>query len=156
MADAWLGSPTASLERVKEQRGWFEDEWRSCGRGEPPPCPVIRECFVGTDASHAAEVSRGPLLYKYQAYASWGHRDLSKIDVADEFDAMCADRFVVGDAGAARESILRYAEELNSDHLLLRLQWPGLEQSEALGNIRRVGEVIASLGEGVGRLPQAR
>lgn len=145
LADAWLGSPTTSEARANEQLGWFEHEWLAHRDGSPPPCPVIRECFVGRDAAHAARVSRGPLLYKYKAYASWGHHDLAGRDLDAEFDTLCDERFVVGDAARAAAQIERFAERLKTDHLILRAQWPGLEQSEVLANIRRIGEVAAML-----------
>jgi len=145
LGDAWLGSPTTSQARAVEQLGWFEEEWREHREGEPPPCPVIRECFVGRDAEHARRVSRGPLLFKYQAYAAWGHRDLSGRDLSAEFDQICAERFVVGDVSAARDQIAGFAQALRTDHLVLRVQWPGLEQDEVLGNIERIGQAVAGL-----------
>ena len=33
---------------------------------------LIREGLVGRDSVHATAASRGPLLFKYRAYASWG------------------------------------------------------------------------------------
>ena len=33
--------------------------------------------LVGRDRNHAGQVSRGPLLYKYRAYASWGQGETS-------------------------------------------------------------------------------
>jgi hypothetical protein len=41
--------------------------------------------------------------------------------------------------------ILRYAETARTYHILLRMQWPGLEHHEALGSIERVGSIIAAL-----------
>ncbi len=65
--------------------------------------------------------------------------------LAANFDSFCADRFLIGDKATVRDEILRYAELMRTDHLILRGQWPGLDQQEALGNIERIGEVIASL-----------
>ena len=144
LGDAWLGAPTADLAQLERLLGVFEAERRA--QGLPVnPCPIMRECFVGRDAAHAREVTRGPLLWKYEAYAAWGHNDTRGVPLADRFDAFGADRFVVGDAAQARDAIARYAETLRTDHLILRGWWPGLDQGEALGNIRRIGEVIAAL-----------
>ena len=135
LADAWLGTPTTDIERLREQLEYFYDARREAGRPDRVPCPIIRECFVGRDAAHAATVSRGPLLYKYQAYAAWGHHDIAGIDLSAQFDEFCAGRFLVGDDERVREDIAWYGESLGTDHLLLRVQWPGLDQAEALGNI---------------------
>ena len=44
-----------------------------------------------------------------------------------------------------KDEILRYAEIARTDHILLRVQWPGLPHEEALGNIERIGRIIAAL-----------
>jgi hypothetical protein len=44
-----------------------------------------------------------------------------------------------------KDEILRYAETARTDHILLRVQWPGLAHEEALGNIERIGRIIATL-----------
>ncbi len=142
LADAWLGSPTADLEQLRRLLDVFRDERRRHGLPDDVRCPVIRECFVGRDPAHAAAVSRGPLLWKYQAYASWGHNDTRGQSLAENFDAFCADRFLLGDVAAVRDVVARYGEELGTDHLILRAWWPGLEQADALENIRRIGQVI--------------
>ena len=45
----------------------------------------------------------------------------------------------------SKDEILRYAESARTDHILLRVQWPGLAHEEALGNIERIGRIIAAL-----------
>jgi alkanesulfonate monooxygenase SsuD/methylene tetrahydromethanopterin reductase-like flavin-dependent oxidoreductase (luciferase family) len=94
---------------------------------------------------HARAISRGPLLYKYEAYASWGHNDTKGSGLSADFESFCTDRFLIGDQATVRDEILRYAAEMRTDYLILRGQWPGLDQQEALGNIERLGRVIASL-----------
>jgi alkanesulfonate monooxygenase SsuD/methylene tetrahydromethanopterin reductase-like flavin-dependent oxidoreductase (luciferase family) len=106
---------------------------------------LIRECFVGRDAAHARDTSRGPLLSKYRAYASWGQGATAKRDFSATFDDFARDRFLIGDAEQVKDGVLRYAETARTDHILLRMQWPGLEHREALGSIERVGRIIAAL-----------
>ncbi len=144
LADAWLGSPTSTRDRITTQIAMFDDE-RRLNRLPPVSCPIIRECFVGRDAAHARSVSNGPLLYKYQAYAAWGHNDTSKEQFAEEFPSFCHNRFLLGDTEQVCDDINRYVETLGTEHLILRAQWPGLEQDEALSNIERIGKVLAKL-----------
>jgi len=143
IADAWLGSPTADLAQLEALLGVFEDERAKQGLPGGVACPIMRECFVGRDAAHAREVSRGPLLWKYEAYASWGHNDTRGVPLSQRFDGFCADRFLVGDVAQVRDEVQRYAEVLRTDHLILRGWWPGMQQAEAIGNIERMGKVIA-------------
>jgi alkanesulfonate monooxygenase SsuD/methylene tetrahydromethanopterin reductase-like flavin-dependent oxidoreductase (luciferase family) len=72
IADAWCIAPTLSIRSILARLEIFRDERRKTGQPEDVSCPLIRECFVGRDAAHAATASRGPLLFKYRAYASWG------------------------------------------------------------------------------------
>ncbi len=106
---------------------------------------MIRECFVGRDAAHAAAASRGPLLFKYRAYASWGQGETTGSDFDAAFDDFAKDRFLIGEAEQVKDEILHYAEIARTDQILLRVQWPGLEHRETLGNIERIGRIIAAL-----------
>ncbi len=144
IADAWCIGPTSSKKSLLAGLEAFRDERRKAGQPDVP-CPLIRECFVGRDAAHAAEVSRGPLLFKYRAYASWGQGEISEDEFSAKFDDFASKRFLIGDAKQVEDGILRYAEIAGTDHILLRMQWPGLEHREALGSIQRVGRIIAAL-----------
>jgi alkanesulfonate monooxygenase SsuD/methylene tetrahydromethanopterin reductase-like flavin-dependent oxidoreductase (luciferase family) len=146
IADAWCVAPTLSVRSILARLEAFRDERRKTGRPEDVSCPLIRECFVGRDAAHAAAASRGPLLFKYRAYASWGQGETAASDFDAAFDDFAKGRFLIGEAEQVKDEILRYAEIARTDHILLRVQWPGLEHREALGNIERIGSIIAALG----------
>jgi len=145
IADAWLGSPTADLAQLERLLACFDDERARAGLAGDAPCPIMRECFVGRDAAHARAVSRGPLLWKYEAYASWGHNDTRGVPLSQRFDEFSADRFLTGDVARVRDEVERYREVLRTDHLILRGWWPGMQQADAIGNIERIGKVIAAL-----------
>ena len=144
LGDAWISAPSVTVEEAAHFLGVYADERR---RLDLPveSCPLIRECFVGKDGAHARSVSRGPLLFKYEAYASWGQSAAAGVPLADRFDEFSADRFIVGDAHAVRDELQRYAQTLGVDHLLLRVEWPGLEHAEALANIERIADVAGGL-----------
>jgi alkanesulfonate monooxygenase SsuD/methylene tetrahydromethanopterin reductase-like flavin-dependent oxidoreductase (luciferase family) len=143
IGDAWCIAPASSPRSILAGLEAFRDERRRTGQPDDVGCPLIRECFVGRDAAHARDTSRGPLLLKYQAYASWGQG--AKRDLSATFDDFASDRFLIGDVEQVKDGILRYAEIARTDHILLRMQWPGLTYQEALGNIERIGRIIATL-----------
>ena len=144
LGDAWIAAPSVTVDEGRHFLGIYADERRR--RGLPlESCPLIRECFVGKDRAHAREVSRGPLLFKYEAYASWGQSASAGVPLAERFDEFAADRFIVGDMQAVRDELQRYAETLGVDQLLMRVEWPGLEHREALANIERIAEVVGGL-----------
>ncbi len=149
IADAWLGSPTADIEQLQRLLGVYVDE-RTISKATVSPNPVIRECYVSDDSQQVERVRNGPLLYKYEAYAGWGHNDTQgssteNSSFADGFELFCKDRFLFGSTGQVHEDIVRYGELLGTDHLILRVQWPGLEQPQVIANIKKIGEIIARL-----------
>ena len=86
------------------------------------------------------EECRGPLEYKYNSYAAWGMESpTAHMNFAD----VARDRFIIGDKVSVKEEIARWRERLGSNHFVMRVQWPGLEQAKALASIRRLGEMFA-------------
>jgi alkanesulfonate monooxygenase SsuD/methylene tetrahydromethanopterin reductase-like flavin-dependent oxidoreductase (luciferase family) len=102
--------------------------------------PITVECYVGDNHRTAHEECRGPLEYKYNAYAQWGLEDRTSAS----FEEFARDRFIIGDKVAVKEEIARYRELLGVDHFIMRVQWPGLPQPQALHSIRRLGEIFAA------------
>ena len=100
------------------------------------------ECYVGERQAKAHEECRGPLEYKYAAYASWGLQDRT---TQGSFEDFARDRFIIGDKGSVKEEIARYHELLGVDHFIMRCQWPGLPQKQVLSSIQRLGEIFASI-----------
>src|SRR5260221_347490 len=101
--------------------------------------PITIECYAGANHATAHEECRGPLEYKYNAYASWGLEDRTSVS----FEDFARDRFIIGDKVSVREEIARYRELLGVDHFIMRCQWPGLPQQQVLGSIQRLGEIFA-------------
>ena len=57
------------------------------------------------------------------------------------FEEFVEDRFIIGDASFVKEEIARYQETLGVNHLIMRVQWPGLPHEKALESIRRLGRL---------------
>ena len=107
----------------------------------PMEFPITVECYVGARHATAHEECRGPLEYKYSAYASWG---LENRTTRGSFEDFARDRFLIGDKGSVKEEIARYRVLLGVDHFIMRCQWPGLPQEQVLSSIQRLGEIFAS------------
>ena len=106
----------------------------------PMEFPITVECYVGASQASAFEECRGPLEYKYAAYAAWG---LPETRVSPDFAEFARDRFIIGDKVRVKEETARYRELLGVDHFIMRCQWPGLPQERVLSSIRRLGEIFA-------------
>ncbi len=142
LGDAWLAAPTASFDELVHLFAVYREARAEAGLRPDVECPVIRECFLGRDAAHAREASRASLLHKYAAYASWGQGQAAEADFGAAFDDFTQRRFLIGDEAEVRDQLQECAEITGSDHFILRMHWPGLEQSEALANIERIGKLI--------------
>jgi alkanesulfonate monooxygenase SsuD/methylene tetrahydromethanopterin reductase-like flavin-dependent oxidoreductase (luciferase family) len=140
IGDAWLIMNSSGLGRLVPLMQAYRAALKEYGR-TPLEYPITAECYVGERHATAHEECKGPLEYKYGAYAAWGLEDRTSAS----FEEFARDRFIIGDKVSVKEEIARYREILGVDHFILRVQWPGLPQEQALASIRRLGEIFASL-----------
>jgi len=141
IGDAWLIANASSIQEITPQMQTYRAALKEFGR-PPLEFPIARECYVGSSHKTAFDECRDALVYKYAAYKDWGMT--SPLDGVS-FDDFARDRFIIGDKESVKDEILRYKELLGVDHFIMRCQWPGLEQEKALGAMRRLGEIFATL-----------
>jgi len=139
IGDAWLIVNSSGLGKVAPLMQTYRAALKEYGR-TPAEFPITLECYVGERHATAHEECRGPLEYKYNAYASWGLEDRTSVSFPD----FARDRFIIGDKVSVKEEIARYSDILGVDHFIMRCQWPGLPQQQVLSSIRRLGEIFAS------------
>ncbi|HTZ36235.1 MAG TPA: LLM class flavin-dependent oxidoreductase [Stellaceae bacterium] len=138
IGDAWLMVNIAGLAALAPLVETYRAALAEHGR-TPREYPITLECYVGESQASAHEECRGPLEFKYRAYAAWGMESGAALPFAE----FARDRFVIGDKSAVREEIARYGELVGADHFIMRCHWPGLPQERVLGSIRRLGEIFA-------------
>jgi len=144
IGDAWLIMNSSGIGKLVPLMQTYRAALKE-HRRTPVEFPVTAECYVGERHATAHEECRGPLEYKYNAYASWGLEDRTSADRAPpSFEEFARDRFIIGDTVSVKEEIARYRETLGVDHFIMRCQWPGLPQERTLGSIRRLGAILAS------------
>lgn len=139
IGDAWLIVNTGGLAKIAPLMQAYRAALEQYGR-PPIEYPITLECYVGDRHSTAHAECRGPLEYKYGAYAQWGLEDRTSAS----FEVFARDRFIIGDKVSVKEEIARYRELLGVDHFIMRVQWPGLPPPQALHSIRRLGEIFAA------------
>ena len=85
--------------------------------------------------------------FKYEAYASWGGKSgfVPAEGIRANFDKFAAKRFLIGSESQLVEQIGRYGEKTGTDHMLLRVQWPGLGQKMVVRTLERLGRVVEQL-----------
>jgi alkanesulfonate monooxygenase SsuD/methylene tetrahydromethanopterin reductase-like flavin-dependent oxidoreductase (luciferase family) len=129
LAATWFVNPHASVAEVERQLGLFRAERGS----DPDELPMLREACIAPDEEEALAVARPYLAPKYEAYVEWGQSDvLPPTDtLRRDWDELRAGRFIVGAPETAAEQI-RALAELGVTELVLRVQWPGMPQRDAL------------------------
>ena len=58
---------------------------------------------------------------------------------------IAADRFIIGSPDEVVDKIGQYGEATGTNHLLLRVQWPGLDQKTVLRTLERLGRVVEKI-----------
>jgi alkanesulfonate monooxygenase SsuD/methylene tetrahydromethanopterin reductase-like flavin-dependent oxidoreductase (luciferase family) len=147
--DAWLINPHASLPTLERQMALYRRTLTEVGKPFPADAPLLKEFRIADTRAAALAEARLHLEGKYRAYAEWG---LDKPMPPEErlsvpFEDLARDRFILGSPDEVRADIERHARQLGVTHFIVRLQWPGGAQCDALAQIERLGrEVVARLG----------
>jgi alkanesulfonate monooxygenase SsuD/methylene tetrahydromethanopterin reductase-like flavin-dependent oxidoreductase (luciferase family) len=144
MADAWVINPHATLAVLERQMGLYRRALAAAGKPAPAEMPIIKELYVAPDRRTALQECRPYLEGKYKAYASWGQDKAlpegESFDVG--FEELAKDRFIVGDPDDCVRELRRYASVLGVNCVILRIQWPGMEQAKVLQTIRLLAERV--------------
>ncbi len=148
LADAWMPSPMVTQNAVGRLGALFRETRAAAGLASAVEFPVIRECHVGNGVGNALDEVREPLSFKYEAYAGWGGASgfVPADSIRADFDKFAASRFIIGSQSEVVDQIGRYGELTGANHLLLRVQWPGLDQKTAVRTLERLGRVVEQLG----------
>src|SRR3954454_24597947 len=124
IGDAWLIMNSSGLSKIAPLMQTYRAALNEYGR-TPIEFPITVECYVGARHATAHEECRGPLEYKYNAYAAWGLEDRT----SSSFEDFARDRFIIGDKVSVKEEIARYRDLLGVDHFIMRCQWPGCRRN---------------------------
>lgn len=137
LADTWYVNPHTTLAEVRRQLELFRAERGS----EPEELPLMREACIAPTDEEALATARPHLAGKYAAYVDWGQSDVlpPSDTLRREWEELRAGRFVVGSPETAAAQV-RELRELGVTELVLRVQWPGMPQRDAL----RTLELLAS------------
>lgn len=146
--DAWLINPHASLPTLERQMALYRETLAAAGKPFPAEAPLLKELRIAESRAAALREAQPYLEKKYRAYAEWG---LDRPMPAEErlsvpFEQLAHDRFILGSPDEVRADLDRHARRLGVNHVIVRVQWPGAPQADALDQIARLGrEVIAKL-----------
>jgi alkanesulfonate monooxygenase SsuD/methylene tetrahydromethanopterin reductase-like flavin-dependent oxidoreductase (luciferase family) len=142
--DAWLINPHASLPTLERQMALYRRTLEAAGRPFPSDAPILKEFHIADTRRAALDESKPYLEPKYRAYADWGlDKPMPRGEsLSVPFEALSRDRFILGNAEECRDDIERHARMLGVNHFIFRVQWPGMSQEDALGQIAQLGREV--------------
>jgi alkanesulfonate monooxygenase SsuD/methylene tetrahydromethanopterin reductase-like flavin-dependent oxidoreductase (luciferase family) len=140
----WCINPHAALPTIERQWQRYNQTLAETGKAAPTTRPLILELHVAPTHEEAVETARPFLAAKYAAYAEWGQ---DKVLPGDDsfrvaFDDLARDRFILGTPEAAIEQLEERVRRLDSNYLIFRLGWPGMEAAKILRVIELVGSRV--------------
>ena len=142
VGDTWLINPHARLETLDRQMNEvYRPELERLGKTFPSVIPIRRELYCGRDRETAVREG-GPWMFeKFKSYASWGHE--KAFPKGEHFqgplEELMEDRFIVGDPDDCIEQLERYRSRIGANEFIIRVQWPGMPQEQAMENIKLIG-----------------
>jgi alkanesulfonate monooxygenase SsuD/methylene tetrahydromethanopterin reductase-like flavin-dependent oxidoreductase (luciferase family) len=145
MADTWVINPHARLDTLVRQISQvYRPALNEFGKAFPVELPLMRELYVGVNRNVALREA-GPWLFpKYQTYTAWGQANAMPEgdDFSGELEELLRDRFILGSPEECIEEVERYREQLGITELVVRIQWPGMPQLQAMRNLEIVGKTL--------------
>jgi alkanesulfonate monooxygenase SsuD/methylene tetrahydromethanopterin reductase-like flavin-dependent oxidoreductase (luciferase family) len=141
---SWFVNPHAALPTIERQ--WERYKQALAERSHPMPTarPICLEAHVAPTHEEAVATARPYLEAKYAAYAEWGQ---DKVLPGEEsfrvgFDELARDRFILGTPDEVIAGIEERVRRLDSNYLIFRMGWPGMESAKILRVIELMGQKV--------------
>jgi len=151
LGDAWFVNPHTRLDQLERQMRIYRAEREAHGQTLPTVQPVFKEVCVAARDEAALEIARPYLKAKYDAYVEWGQSEVlpGGDSLRREFTELTAGgRFVLGSPRTCAAILGEHVERLGANHLICRLQWPGMPQRHVHQSLRLLArEVLPALRE---------
>lgn len=139
LGDAWLLNPHTTLSELERQVALFHGEREARGLPRAEQTPIIKEVCVAESDEAAMDAARPYLKGKYEAYVQWGQSEVlpGGDTLRREWAQLTAGgRFIIGSPETCAAQIGEHVERLGIDHLICRVQWPGMPQADVLRTLR--------------------
>lgn len=145
LGDSWFINPHTRLDELERQVGLFHREREANGRPPVENLPIIKEVCVAPTDQEAIETARPYLEGKYEAYVDWGQSEVLPPGdtLRREWEELTGGgRFVLGSPATCAAQISEHVDRLGVDHLICRVQWPGMPQEAVLRSLRLLAEAV--------------
>ena len=144
LGDCWYVNPHNSIATTERQLGVYKEALAEAGKPFPEEFPMRREVFVAETRAEALRLCGPYLAAKYRSYRDWGqHHEMPDDDgLAEAFDDLVGDRFLIGSPEEVAEQIVGLGRRLGVNHLVMSIQWAGMPPAWVLDTMRRLAEQV--------------
>ncbi len=145
MGDCWYVNPHNRIDTIIRQTEVYRKALEEFGKPFPKEFPARREVFVARTREEALRLCKPFLATKYKAYHEWGQDKAmpeGDNDLGLDFDDLMRDRFLVGSPDQVAEQIVSLNKQTGINHLIMSMQWPGMEQGLVLDTISMMAEEV--------------
>jgi alkanesulfonate monooxygenase SsuD/methylene tetrahydromethanopterin reductase-like flavin-dependent oxidoreductase (luciferase family) len=141
----WLANPHAHIDNLERQIGLYRKVQKETEGVTPvTDFPIMLEMFVADSRERAIEIAGPHLESKYRAYSEWGQDKVMPWE--KRFTAGIAElapgRYILGNPEECIEQIKVYRDRLGINFMVLRVQWPGMSNDEAIRAIELLGRHV--------------
>jgi len=151
LGDCWYIGPAVEISTVERQLEMYRRALDTAGKPFPTELPMRREVFVAKTREEAIRLCAPYLGAKYEAYHSW-RQEMPDDDrgLGQEFEALIADRFLIGSPDQVAEQIVALHRRLGVNHLVMSTEWAGMPESLAIETIDMLAkEVFPRVQQGI-------
>ncbi len=145
IGDCWYINPHNRIDVIERQMDVYRRALDELGKPFPKEIPMRREVFVARSREEALRLCRPYLETKYRSYRDWGQDKVLPEDDTDfdvSFEKLIENRFILGSPDEVVEQILRLADRIGVNHLIVSIQWPQMPQSLAFETMQLLAEEV--------------
>ena len=145
--DCWYINPHVTLDTLAGQVETYRRLLDQADKPFPAEFPMRREAFVAANREQANRLAGPFLARKYASYHATGQSNELPAGetLAGGFDDLVGDRFLIGSPHEVAEQIIAIERRLGVNHLILSMEWAGMDRSVAMECMQRMAEEVMPL-----------
>jgi alkanesulfonate monooxygenase SsuD/methylene tetrahydromethanopterin reductase-like flavin-dependent oxidoreductase (luciferase family) len=144
LGDCWYINPHSQVATIERQMDVYRRALDAADKPFPAELPMRREVFVARTREEALRTAAPYLEAKYKAYHDWGQEmPAGESTLAEAFDALVGDRFLIGSPDEVAEQIIAIHRRLGVNHLVMSVDWAGMPQSLVHDTMHLLAEEVA-------------
>lgn len=143
----WYVNPHSTIQTLVGQVDTYRRLLDEADKPFPEEFPMRREAFVARTRAEAIRLAGPHLARKYASYHASGQSDQLPPGetLAGDFDELLTDRFLVGSPEEVAAQMLDINRRLGVNHLVLSMEWSGMERSVAADAMAMMAEEVLPL-----------